>query len=400
MTRRDSLPTPRIPKYRLHKPSRQAVVTISGRDFYLGPHGTDESKIEYQRIIAEWLATGSHRPRGDQLTVAELVDLHLEWASRYYVKHGEPTGQHDRVRLSLARVVELYGSTAAEDFGPIRLKAVRQGMIRDGLRRGYINSCCSAIVLCFRWGVSEELIPPHVLVSLRSVDALQPGRTEAPESRRVMPADEASIEAVLDVAPPTIAAMIRFQLTTGCRPGECMILRPRDIDRTGLVRVDGVEFKIGTDVWVYRPMRHKMEHKQQDRVILIGPAAQRVIQPFLDRDPDDFCFTPADTMEQYRARRRAARKTPIYKPRPPSRQRYNARYKKNAYRYAVSRLCIRLGVAHWSPHQLRHNAATRLEREFGWNVARVLLGHRDIKATRIYVVDDLQRAAEAARASG
>ena len=43
----------RIPSYRLHRPSGQAVVTLSGRDFYLGPHGSKISRAEYDRVTAE-----------------------------------------------------------------------------------------------------------------------------------------------------------------------------------------------------------------------------------------------------------------------------------------------------------------------------------------------------------
>ncbi len=32
-----------LPKYRKHKASGQAIVTLDGRDFYLGPHGTKAS---------------------------------------------------------------------------------------------------------------------------------------------------------------------------------------------------------------------------------------------------------------------------------------------------------------------------------------------------------------------
>jgi hypothetical protein len=35
---------------------------------------------------------------------------------------------------------------------------------------------------------------------------------------------------------------------------------------------------------------------------------------------------------------------------------------------------------HWHPHQLRHNAATELRREFGLDTARVILGHRSTAA--------------------
>lgn len=63
-----------LPKYRKHRASGQAVVTLSGRDFYLGPHGTHTSRREYDRLIGEWLACGRQplHVSTDQLTVAEL----------------------------------------------------------------------------------------------------------------------------------------------------------------------------------------------------------------------------------------------------------------------------------------------------------------------------------------
>lgn len=36
----------RVPKYRLHRPSGQAVVTLAQRDHYLGAHGSEASKAE------------------------------------------------------------------------------------------------------------------------------------------------------------------------------------------------------------------------------------------------------------------------------------------------------------------------------------------------------------------
>ena len=45
-----------VPRYRKHRTSGQAVVELNGKTIYLGPHGTKASKVEYDRIIAEWLA--------------------------------------------------------------------------------------------------------------------------------------------------------------------------------------------------------------------------------------------------------------------------------------------------------------------------------------------------------
>lgn len=58
---------PRVPSYRLHKQSGQAVVTLpvgqgGRRDVLLGKYGTDESKAEYQRVLVEWEASGRRLP--------------------------------------------------------------------------------------------------------------------------------------------------------------------------------------------------------------------------------------------------------------------------------------------------------------------------------------------------
>ena len=47
-----------LPSYCKPKHSGQAIVTINGQDIYLGPHGTRASRIEYHRVIAEYLANG------------------------------------------------------------------------------------------------------------------------------------------------------------------------------------------------------------------------------------------------------------------------------------------------------------------------------------------------------
>ena len=42
--------TEKLPKYRLHKRSRQAVVDLNGESFYLGRHGSKVSKAKYDRL--------------------------------------------------------------------------------------------------------------------------------------------------------------------------------------------------------------------------------------------------------------------------------------------------------------------------------------------------------------
>src|SRR5687768_17499582 len=73
------------PKYRKHKASGQAVVTIGGRDHYLGLWRSKASRIEYDRLIGEWLAAG-RPPSGlaplNDLTVAELLLRYWRFAKQ------------------------------------------------------------------------------------------------------------------------------------------------------------------------------------------------------------------------------------------------------------------------------------------------------------------------------
>lgn len=78
------------PKYRKHKASGQAIVTIDGKMFYLGPHGTKTSKQEYDRLIGEWLANGRSLPTTVKvMTVSTLAAAYLKFAKSYYVKNGK-----------------------------------------------------------------------------------------------------------------------------------------------------------------------------------------------------------------------------------------------------------------------------------------------------------------------
>src|SRR5438309_972257 len=114
----------RTPSYRFHKPSGQAVVTLSGKDHYLGRYGSPESRSAYDRAVAEWLAHGrrSVEPEphtdADDLTVNELLVAYWDHVASYYVKNGQATSEPGTIRQALRPDRELYGDTQARDFGP------------------------------------------------------------------------------------------------------------------------------------------------------------------------------------------------------------------------------------------------------------------------------------------
>ena len=81
----------RVPSYRRHKATGQAVVTIGGKDHYLGKHGTAASRREYNRLIAEWLSSG--HIASEDLTVTQLISAYWKHVKGYYVKNGKPTSE-------------------------------------------------------------------------------------------------------------------------------------------------------------------------------------------------------------------------------------------------------------------------------------------------------------------
>jgi integrase len=414
-----SITTPKTPSYRRHKPSNQAVVTIAGRDHYLGPWQSAASKREYDRIIAEWLAAG-RRPVAQRtdLTLTELTLAYYRFAEHYYTgRHGCVSKELKNIKVAMRPLKRLYGVTRAADFGPVALKAVRQIMVDAGLSRGYTNHSIGRIRRMFKWAVGNELVPPSVYQGLAAVDGLRRGRSEARETEPVRPVDDAAVDTVKPFVSRQVWAMIELQRLTGMRPGEVVLMRGRDLDTTG-------------HLWEYRPPEHKGEHLGRERVIPLGPRVQAVITPFLKPDLAAYLFDPRDAERERHERMAQERITPA-KPSQVKRHRQALRrmqrgkrgraprdhYSVDSYRRAIAYACeqafpppappspqegetmeardARLTAerklakawrdAHrWHPHQLRHSAATRIRKDLGLEAAQVMLGHARADVTEVY----------------
>jgi integrase len=401
------------PKYRHHKASGQAVVTIAGRDHYLGPWRSKASKIEYDRLIGEWLAAG--RPStglvtADDLTVTELLLRYWRFAQQHYRKDGQPTGTLSNIRYAAKPLKERYGHTRASGFGPLALKALRESWINASVCRNIVNQRVCIIRRIFKWAVSEELVPPVVLQGLQAVDGLREGRTAARETKPVSPIDDAAVDTTLQHLPAVVGDMVRFQRLAGCRPGEVCSLRPCDVDTTG-------------EVWIYRPSSHKTQHHGRERRIYIGPQAQDVLRPYLLRDKSAYCFSPRDSERKRRALRHARRVTPMSCGNRPGTRRVKVpkrmpkdRYSKDGYARAIARACAAAWPApeglsdaeardwqkahRWAPNRLRHSVATKLRASYGIEAAQTVLGHADPKVTLTYAERDFALAAKIMREVG
>ncbi len=380
----------RIPSYRHHKPSGQAVVTLSGRDHYLGPHGSPESRQAYERHVAEWLVNRQRSPepqgRHPDLTVNELLLTYWEHVQIYYVKEGKPTSEPGTIRQALRPVRELYGDTQAKDFGPLALKAVRRAMIERGWCRSFINKQVNRVKKLFSWAAGEELVALAVYQALTTVDGLRKDRSEAREKPRVGPVPEEVVEKTLPYLRPTVAAMVRIQRLTGMRPGEVVLMRAVDLE-TG-----------DPECWVYRPSRHKGQHRERERVVYLGPQAQALLRPFLTLDLSAYLFSPRRSVEQYRAEVRARRKSPLTpsqaarRPKPNPERTHGELYDDGSYRKAIRKACKKAGVPTWFPHQLRHSAATEFRRRYGLEASQAVLGHSELGTTQIYAEVDCTAA--------
>ncbi len=409
-----------VPSYRLHKPSGQARVIINREHVYLGKFGSAESRERYARLIAE-LAASHSKPAAtndpvvsnEPISVNAAVLAYWNFVKAHYVKDGKTTREADNIRDALRPLRQLYGSTPAAEFGPKKLKAVRQKMIENGLCRRVINNRVGRIKRMFKWAVADELVPSSVYHGLQAVTGLAYGRTAARETEPVKPIPDLYVTVVLPFVSPHVAAMIKLQRITGMRAGEVVIMRPCDIDTS-------------SDVWIYEPSSHKNRWRGQRKEIALGPEAQRILEPFLARDPLAFLFNPQEAVDwrrencpSYQGRKR---KTKVYpselrrrervkeerrkqrKRRKPKRapgDRYDTKSYRRAIDYGLER-ATKAGfvVPHWHPHQLRHNRGTEIRRRYGVEASKVSLGHAHVSTSELYAEKNLEQARMIARDMG
>ena len=217
----------RVPSYRRHKPTGQAVVTLSGKDHYLGRWNSAPSRAEYNRLIGEWFAGGCDLLKADPgITVAELANAYWKFAKVYYRKDGEPTGSVHRVRVAVRTLRKVYGYTLVRDFGPLALQAIQVKLATDGKSRRYVNYLVDQVRRIVKWGVAQELVAETVYRALCAVNGLRKGRSAARETEPIRPVADETVDATLPHLPPIVADMVRLQRLTGCRPGEVCIVRP------------------------------------------------------------------------------------------------------------------------------------------------------------------------------
>lgn len=340
-----------------------------------------------QRWLAERALKRGDSPlpaRDEVLTVRQVCDAFL--AERAQFAGASELGHF---RKAFEALCALYGSSPARDFGPLALQAVRDTLIAGGrLNRKTLNNRIDRIKMLIKWAVSREMAPPSLSHGLRCVEGIRKNRRVKGlrEPRKVSAVEDERVDAVLPLVSPQVAAIIELMRFTGARCGEIVQMRPCDVDRS-------------RKPWVYTPRTHKNAHHDHDRLIRLGPQARAVLTPWLLRSADAPCFSPREAEEARRAAAHAARKTPLNVGNRPG---YSARQREDrepqrepgeefttdTVRRAIHRACKKAGIKSWSPHQIRHAAATRYKQGAGWEETRLVLGHRTVDITNDYVERD------------
>jgi integrase len=427
------------PSYLLHRQSGRAravwtdALGVRQQKLLPGPFDSQESRTAFGALVLE-LESAPHQaqaPKREELLTGVMLLSYLEHAERHYRgADGQPTSELRECKLVVKALRELYPDLPAAEFGPTKLKAVRQGWVNAKLSRSECNRRTNLVRRIFKWAAAEELVSPAVYHGLTVVVGLQRGRTTAKETAPVGPVDDATVDATLPYLNRHVRGLVEFQRLTGCRPGEACLVRREDIDTGGAV-------------WLYKPATHKTAWRGKARVIAIGPRAQEALREFFTASLTDYLFSPARAVEELHAERSAKRKTPRFpshmtrnakkrtaNPTRPPDEKYNAA----SYAHAVARACDKAFLpptplaqrddethaewwdrltdvqrgevkawrkAHcWHPNQLRHSFATRVRKGHGLEAAQVLLGHSRADVTQVYAERNEALAAEIAAKIG
>lgn len=406
----------RPPKYGRHKASGQAVVYLNGTEVYLGKYGSPKSHERYREFLAEWrtervpadcvsdaalaeeslavtitpAALRESRQAGRTVTIDELIFVYRQHARTYYVKSGKPTREAGLI-VEITTLLGLkHGDDPVDTFGPVELDDFRDELISDkDWSRKFINKQVARLTRMFKWAAAKDLCSANIHTQLAALGGLKKGRTTARETAGVKSVKDAHVVQTLPCLPEIVADMVRFQRLTGARPGEVCSLRTCDIDRSN-------------DVWVYSPDEHKTEHHEESRHVYIGPQAQLVLKPYLLGPATAYCFSPAESVARARKRRQENSKKSRSRPNKTANSKHSAakRYQVSSYRVAIRRGCNKVGVAVWTPNQLRHTAATEIRKLYGLEAAQVICGHETAVVTQVYAERDKQLAERVAREVG
>ncbi|MDO4574174.1 MAG: site-specific integrase [Planctomycetia bacterium] len=314
-----------------------------------------------------------YTPKGQ----AEMVVLEL--IEKYLVKMQDHS-HYEKVKIMCRTVLEMFGEVPLSAFGPLALARCRQVWVDRNLTRNYINKLTNWVVRMFTWGVSQEMVPYDVVARLRTMEPLKPG-----EARDNPPREDVKNDDVLRTLPfltPIVRDMVILQRISGMRPSELFRMTLEQFSRRE------------ADLWIYQPFQHKTQHFSKTRVIAFGRFEVSILQKYaVEAEPDRLFFSPRVAWVQRGWHLGGNRAAEAF-----TRDVYNAAIRRaikqaNAHAKASGSR----EVAHWTPYQLRHAAATFVSLLLDEASASTALGHASPTVTKLYDHSAAEKAARMVR---
>lgn len=418
---------PRFPKYpsKAH-PNGQARIWLWGRHRYLGRYGSPQSRRRYRQLLIEWDASHGVPPAPgakpeEAMTVAEAVARFLTTAEaeRTNPDGSRPWDELHGYKHACRPLLALCADMDVKEFGPKTLKLVQRAMAEGSWVEAWLElqkikpkrtpgPWCRRVVnrqtvrlqTLWRWLESEELVPGGASDAIGTVPGLRKHQHGVREKAKVPPAPADRVAAILPYLNPVARDAVELLQLSGARPGELCRWTPADVIRGGKVEVaPGSYAELGACWCVWLRDHKTAEDGDAGRFILLGPRGQAIITPYLDRPPDCPLFSPAEGRRRQLVTMRAKRKSPVQpsqidRSKPDPAKRPGDRYTPDSLTGAIQYACARAGVPKFTAYQLRHSAGTAIGKAGDAEASRIALGHADLRTTRTYMLDDLEKAAQ------
>lgn len=362
---------------------------------YVGQEGSAEALRKLADLRDEFARNNGYiKPRARESDKPSVALLCKEFMR--FVREDYPAGSYEPERhlRTMSLLVDYCGEMTTESVSLDIIEGFRRSLIMRGTCcRREINDRIRRVIRCFKWGARHKLVPMSVITELSLLESIRRGKAGSFDNPPVRPVPLDDVAKTIPYLSSVVASMVLLQVFTGARPGEIRIMRACDIDtaeRNGC--------------WRYFPQRDKTERFRpvgDKKCIPLNRHAQAVLKPFLAvKAGAQYLFSPADALLEIRAdraRRRVTKKTPSQKARDERRgknpkEKIREFYTTDAYRRAVQRAAQMAGVPKWFPYQIRHTAATAIQKAMGIEAAQIILGHKSTDTTAIYVERDTSQA--------
>ena len=287
------------------------------------------------------------------MLVRDLVPRYLEWATSYYVKpNGRPTREAQNMEHALRHLMAVAPQRTLESLEVEDIKFLREHIIDQGICRPMVNARVTRCRRFVKWCIENKYVDQYALLPWQLLKPLAYSRSRAPERDPVESVPHDIVQKTIDQLMPTVARMVALQYITGMRSSELCLMKWEEIDQSG-------------DAWIYRPKHHKTRHWGHTRAVPLLDYSRNL----LGKPSYSYVFV----------------------------NQHGNPYNEGSYRIVIQRAAKRAGVPRWSPHQLRHSAATRWADAGGIEIARQLMGHASISMTVQYLDRSMTRVVESAK---